>query len=174
MKTLQKACTEAEFDANPATCPATSIIGHAKAVTPILPEPLEGPAYFVSHGGAQWPELIMVLQGYGFTIELHGETLISKAGVTSSTFHAIPDEPVTSFELTLPKGPYSALTGLGNLCKGTLTMPTQFVAQNGMEVHQQTKVAVTGCGKAKKTKKAKKKTRKAVKAFKGHPRHRQH
>jgi hypothetical protein len=154
LSTLQKACTEAEFNANPATCPATSIIGHAKAITPILPEPLEGPAYFVSHGGAQWPELIMVLQGYGFTIDLHGETLISKAGVTSSTFHAIPDEPVTSFELTLPSGRYSALTGLGNLCKGSLTMPTQFIAQNGMELRQQTKVAVTGCPKVKKAKKA--------------------
>jgi hypothetical protein len=152
LSTLQKACTEAAFDANPATCPSTSIIGHAKAVTPILPVPLEGPAYFVSHGGAAWPELIMVLQGYGFTIDLHGETLISKAGVTSSTFHAIPDEPVSSFELTLPKGRYSALTGLGNLCKGTLTMPTQFIAQNGMEVHQQTKIAVGGC--PKKAKKA--------------------
>ena len=149
LSTLQKACTEAEFNANPATCPSTSIIGHAKAVTPILPVPLEGPAYFVSHGGAAWPELIMVLQGYGFTIDLHGETLISKQGITSSTFHAIPDEPVTSFELTLPSGPYSALTGVGNLCKGTLTMPTQFIAQNGMEVHQNTKVAVTGCPKKK-------------------------
>jgi hypothetical protein len=153
LSTLQKACTEAEFNANPATCPSTSIIGHAKALTPILPVPLEGPAYFVSHGGAQWPELIMVLQGYGFTIDLHGETLISKQGVTSSTFHAIPDEPVTSFELTLPSGRYSALTGLGNLCKGTLVMPTQFVAQNGMELRQQTKIAVTGCPK-KKAKKA--------------------
>jgi uncharacterized repeat protein (TIGR01451 family) len=149
LSTLQKACTETEFNKNPASCPSTSIIGHAKAITPILPVPLEGPAYFVSHGGAKWPELIMVLQGYGFTIDLHGETLISKQGVTSSTFHAIPDEPVTSFELTLPKGRYSALTGLGNLCKGTLTMPTQFVAQNGMEVRQQTKVAVSGCAKKK-------------------------
>jgi hypothetical protein len=159
LSTLQKACTEAAFDADPATCPATSIIGHAKAITPILPEPLEGPAYFVSHGGAAWPELIMVLQGYGFTIDLHGETLISKQGVTSSTFHAIPDEPVTSFELTLPSGPYSALTGLGNLCKETLTMPTQFIAQNGMELRQRTKVAVTGCPKAKKSTHKKKRKR---------------
>jgi uncharacterized repeat protein (TIGR01451 family) len=150
LSTLQKACTEAVFEANPASCPSTSIIGHAKAITPILPEPLEGPAYFVSHGGAKWPELIMVLQGYGFTIDLHGETLISKQGVTSSTFHAIPDEPVTSFELTLPKGKYSALTGLGNLCKGTLVMPTQFIAQNGMALYQNTKIAVSGCPKQAK------------------------
>ena len=45
-----------------------------------LPVPLEGPAYFVSHGGAKFPELIVVLQGYGVTVDLNGETFINKAG----------------------------------------------------------------------------------------------
>jgi hypothetical protein len=153
LTTLQKGCLERVFDANPASCPADSIIGRAKAVTPILPVPLEGPAYFVSHGGAKFPELIMVIQGYGFTIYLHGETFISKQGITSSTFPAVPDEPVTSFELTLPEGPYSALAANGNLCKSKLTMPSKFIAQNGMELRQNTKIAVTGCPKAKKASK---------------------
>ena len=122
LTTLQKACTEKAFEANPSTCPSESIVGHAKAVTPILPVPLEGPAYFVSHGGAKFPELIIVLQGYGFTIDLHGETFISKAGITSSTFHAVPDEPVNTFELTLPQGKYSALAANGNLCALTKTV----------------------------------------------------
>ena len=63
-----------------ANCPAASIVGHAKATTPILPVPVEGPAYFVSHGGEAFPSLIMVLQGYGVTIDLVGTTFISKAG----------------------------------------------------------------------------------------------
>jgi len=116
LTTLQKACLDSVFDANPAACPVASRVGTAKAVTPILPVPLEGPAYFVSHGGAKFPELIIVLQGYGFTIDLHGETFISKTGITSSTFRSVPDEPVTSFELTLPQGPDSALAANGNLC----------------------------------------------------------
>ena len=29
-------------------------------------------------------------------------------------------------------------------------MPTEFVAQNGAEIHETTKIAVTGCPKAKK------------------------
>ncbi len=158
LPTLQKACTAEQFDANPAGCPPASIVGHAKAITPILPVPLEGPAYFVSHGGEGWPSLVLVLQGYGVTIDLTGTTFISKAGVTSSTFKTIPDQPVTSFELTLPEGPYSALTALGNLCTTkNLTMPTELVGQNGAEIKQNTKIEVQGCGKAKKAKHRRKK-----------------
>jgi hypothetical protein len=152
LPTLQKACPEKTFVANPALCPAASVIGHASATTPILPVPLEGPAYFVSYGGAKFPELIIVLQGYGVTLDLHGETFISKAGVTSSTFKTVPDDPIGSFELTLPQGPYSALAALGNPCKGTLTIPTEFLAQNGAAIHQNTKIAVTGCPKARHVK----------------------
>ena len=113
LPTLQKACLAATFEANPANCPAASIIGHATATTPVLPVPLSGPAYFVSHGGEAFPSLIIVLQGYGTTVDLVGSTFISKAGITSSTFKTIPDVPVGTFELTLPQGPFSALTANG-------------------------------------------------------------
>jgi hypothetical protein len=154
LPTLQKACLARVFEANPAQCPAGSIIGHAKALTPILPVPLEGPAYFVSHGGEAFPSLIVVLQGYGFTIDLVGTTFISTQGITSSTFKTVPDEPVTSFELTLPEGPFSALAAVGSLCKSKLTMPTEFIAQNGAVLDQTTKITATGCPKAKHKRKA--------------------
>jgi hypothetical protein len=149
LTTLQKACTAAQFNSNPAGCPAASIVGHATATTPILPVPLTGPAYFVSHGGEAFPSLIVVLQGYGVTVDLVGTTFISKKGITSSTFKSVPDVPVGTFQLTLPQGRYSALTANGNLCKSKLAMPTAFVAQNGMETHGSTKIGVTGCPKHK-------------------------
>jgi hypothetical protein len=167
LTTLQKACTAAQFNSNPAGCPAASVIGHAKAITPLLPVPLEGPAYFVSNGGEAFPNLIMVLQGYGVRIDLVGDTFISKSGITSSTFKTVPDQPVTSFELTLPEGPYSALAANGNLCKQKLTMPTEFVAQNGAEIHENTKIAVTGCAKVATLTRAQK-LAKALKACKKH------
>ncbi len=145
LTTLQKACTAAVFNANPANCPAASIIGHATAVTPVLPVPLSGPAYFVSHGGEAFPDLVVVLQGYGTTVDLVGTTFVSKAGITSSTFKSVPDVPVGSFELTLPEGKYSALAANGDLCRSKLVMPTAFVGQNGAEIHENTPITVDGC-----------------------------
>jgi hypothetical protein len=81
LTTLQKACTAAQFKANPAGCPAALVVGHTKAITPLIPVSLEGPAYFVSNGGEAFPNLIVVLQGYGVTVDLVGDTFISKAEI---------------------------------------------------------------------------------------------
>jgi hypothetical protein len=163
LTTLQKACLDSTFNQNPAACPAGSRIGTATATTPIIPVGLSGPAYFVSHGGAKFPELVIVLSGYGVTVQLHGETFISPAGITSSTFRTIPDVPIGSFELKLPQGTGSALAANGNLCTTTLKMPTVFTAQNGLVIKQSTPITPTGCAKkahkAKNVKKHKQKTR---------------
>ena len=149
LTTLQKACPEATFAANPANCPAASSIGQATTDTPVLPVPLSGPAYFVSHGGAKYPELVIVLQGDNVKIDLHGETAISKKGVLTSTFNAVPDAPFSKFQLTLPEGPFSALTANGaHLCKfGALHMPTELTAQDGALIKQDTEVKIAGCPK---------------------------
>ncbi len=155
LSTLQKACLAAVFEADPARCPAASRVGYARATTPIIPVPLTGPAYFVSYGGEGFPSLIIVLQGYGVTVDLVGSTFINeKTSITTSTFKTVPDVPVGTFELYLPQGPYSALAAHGNLCwpisnRSTLSMPTEFVAQNGDSIVETTPISVTGCAKRK-------------------------
>jgi hypothetical protein len=149
LTTLQKACTAAQFESNPAGCPSASLVGQATAITPVLPVALTGPAYFVSHGGEAFPSLIIVLQGYGVTVDLVGTTFISKAGITSSTFKQVPDVPINSFDLTLPQGKFSALAANGNLCTQKLAMPTEFVAQNGAKINELIPVSITGCAKTK-------------------------
>jgi DNA-binding beta-propeller fold protein YncE len=150
LKTLQKACTEKVFEENPTDCPVASRVGEVKVSTPVLAGPLTGPAYFVSHGGAKYPELIFVLTGEdGVTVQVHGETFISKAGITTATFATVPDVPFSTFELTLPKREYPALTADGNLCAQKLTMPTELVGQNGAVIHQTTNIAVSGCPRSK-------------------------
>jgi hypothetical protein len=162
LTTLQKACTAAQFDSNPAGCPAASLIGIVRVSTPLLPVSppggdanLIGPVYFVSHGGEAFPSLEIVLQGDGVRVDLVGSTFISKAGITSTTLKSTPDVPFSSFELYLPEGKFSALAANGNLCKSKLAMPMSFVAQNGAEINESAKVNVTGCPKTK-TRKAKK------------------
>jgi hypothetical protein len=181
LATLQKACTERQFAANPAGCPAGSVVGKATAITSILSSPLTGPAYLVSHGGAAFPDLDIVLQGEGVRIVLTGNTEIKK-GITYSRFETVPDAPISSFELNLPEGPGAALAATNNLCALTRTvnttkrvtrrvnghlrrrsvkvkksfaepllMPTTITGQNGTVETQTTKIAVTGCAKAKPT-----------------------
>jgi hypothetical protein len=169
LTTLQKACLAATFEANPANCPAASNVGMATAVTPVLAQALRGPAYLVSHGGAAFPDLEIVLQGEGVTLILDGNTQIKK-GITSSTFKAVPDAPIDSFELKLPTGRYSVFgTNLPtkvkySLCGQALAMPTAITGQNGAVVKQSTRITVTGCPKAKKA--TKKKAKKRPKAKK--------
>jgi hypothetical protein len=154
LTTLQKACTAAQFNANPAGCPEASDIGTARAVTPILNTPLTGPAYLVSHGGAAFPDVEFVLQGEGITIVLDGRTEIKK-GITYSRFETVPDAPISSFETSLPEGPHSILganlpaSANGSMCGQSLSIPTIITAQNGKQIKQSTKIAVTGCKASK-------------------------
>jgi hypothetical protein len=175
LPTLQKACTERQFVADPAGCPGASNVGTAIADTPILNVPLTGPAYLVSHGGAAFPDLEFVLQAEGVTIVLDGKTDIKK-GITYSRFESVPDAPISSFTATFPEGPHSILGAFGSLCNPTkivvqrrsvkvrrhghvhtvvrkvkrtvlepLKMPTTITGQNGAIVTQDTAIRVLGC-----------------------------
>ncbi len=162
LTTLQKACPEATFAAEPLNCPVGSKVGSATVTTPVLPGALSGTAYLVSHGGAAFPDLDLVLQGGGVRVVLVGNTNIAK-GVTSSNFAAIPDAPVSSFVLDLPMGRNSALaTSVKSLCKARLLMPTVMTAQSGAQIKRSTRIAVRGC------------PRKARRAHRRHRRHRHH
>lgn len=179
LTTLQKACTEAQFNQNPAGCPEGSNVGSATANTPVLNVPLTGPAYLVSHGSAAFPDLEFVLQGEGVKIVLDGKTDIKK-GITYSRFDTVPDAPISSFKASFPQGPHSVLAANANLCAPTRTvtvkkrvtvhahgktrhvlrsvkqtvpapllMPTAITGQSGAVLKQSTRIKVTGCAKAK-------------------------
>jgi hypothetical protein len=147
--TLQNACTKARFAKDPADCPPDSFVGTATAVTPLLDVPLKGPAIFVSRGGTALPDLDLVLKGEGVRILLTGHTEV-KGEVTYSKFEMFPDVPISSFALSLPEGPHSALasglpTNDRSLCGQSLEMPTTIEGQNGAVRNQTTKVRVAGC-----------------------------
>ena len=151
LTTLQKACTAAQFHANPAGCPAASIVGHAKAITPLIPVPLGRPGVLRLKRRRSVPEPDRRAAGLRRHDRPGRRHVHQQSRGHEQHVQDRPRPPVESFELNLPEGPYSALTTDGNLCKQKLVMPTEFVAQNGAEFHQNTKIAVTGCPKHKKT-----------------------
>jgi hypothetical protein len=155
--TLQKACLAAVFQANPASCSAASDIGSVLVHTPVLSVPLAGPVYLVSYGGEKFPQIVMILQGEGVTLDVPGTVFVSKAGITSVTLKSVPDAPFSSVEVRTPRGPFSILTANVpeqdefSLCGQSLSMPTEIVGQNGAVVRVATKIAITGCAKSAPT-----------------------
>jgi hypothetical protein len=144
LTTLQKACPAATFNANPFKCPGGSYVGGARANTPVLPGKMTGPTVLVSHGGAAFPDLDLVLEANGVRVIVVGNTNIVK-GITTTSFLTSPDVPVTSITVNLPTGAHSALGANGNFCTSSLVMPTTITGQNGKVVKQNTKINVTNC-----------------------------
>ncbi len=126
-------------------CPPDSVGGER---LPAAGGELTGPAYLVSHGGAAYPDLDVILRGDdGVEVVLVGHTHIARTGILSSSFESLPDVPLSSFALRLPVGPHSVLTDNrnGTLCGSRLAMPTTIVAQSGARITQRTKIAVRNC-----------------------------
>ena len=138
------------------------MIGTATIHTPVLKNPLTGPAYLVSHGNAAFPDVEFVLQGEGITLIVDGQTDI-KNNVTYSKFETAPDAPFTSFETVLPAGPKSVLSVYDaanseepySVCGTKLMMPTTIISQANKSIQTETPLTTTGCSgvKSNKTKK---------------------
>ena len=97
---INNPCTRVQFNAN--ACPPASVLGSAKAITPLLDEPLEGPVYFRSNGGErQLPDVVADLHGI-VHIVLVGfvDTATPKTNPRlRTTFQGVPDAAVSSFDL---------------------------------------------------------------------------
>jgi hypothetical protein len=164
LKTLHRACDATVFEADPATCPAASVVGAGTVVTPMLAGRLAGPAYLVSHGGAAFPALVIVLRGEGIEIELEGQTNIRNR-VTSVAFRSLPDTPIGTLDLVFPVGPHSAFgvnlpaKARRGLCSKTLNMPTAITGQNGAVIKPITRIGIIGCPPTRPKRKQKAKRR---------------
>jgi hypothetical protein len=147
LTTLQKACPEQVFAIEPYKCGSGAFVGGATVKTPTLPQPLKGAAILVSHAGASFPDLDLVVEEPNhLRVILVGNTDIKK-GITTTTFASTPDVPVSSVSVNLPVGSHSALGSFGSLCAQPLVMPTTITPQNGgTPIKQNTIISVAGCG----------------------------
>lgn len=146
---LDKVCKQAELRS--ATCPKRSIYGRAKAWTPLLAEPLEGPVYLGVGFGYKLPALVADLNGQ-VRILLKGRVDTTKRDGIRTTFEAVPDAPVSRFVIEMKGGKkYGLIENSENICRKPQRLSALFNAQNGRRLHMTPKIA-NDCGKKKRKK----------------------
>lgn len=141
---LAKVCTRVQFAAD--NCPKKSIYGKARAFTPLLGKPLEGPVYLRSSNNTL-PDMVAHLEGQ-VDIDLVGRIDSFKGGIRT-TFGRVPDVPVTKFVLTLPGGKKGLLVNSRSLCAKTVQAIIRIKAQNGRKKNSKPKLRTPCKGKKK-------------------------
>lgn len=138
---IQNPCTRVQFEAD--ACPKGSILGFAKAVSPLLDQPLKGPVYFRSNGGERLlPDLVADLHGQ-INIVLIGEVSAVR-GRIRTVFATVPDAPVSRFELRISGGKRGWLVNNENLCKRPQRAIVKMRSQSGRRLSYMPTVA-TAC-----------------------------
>jgi hypothetical protein len=137
-------CPEALLPAR--ACPASSQVGTARAVTPILPEPLTGPVYVVQQAANPLPKLAVFLDGI-VSLRLDAQNEIQHVQIVN-TFNGVPDVPLTSFELKINGGARGILKNFSSLCAKELRGQVTFTAHSGKTFSDKPAVDVPGCESA--------------------------
>jgi hypothetical protein len=130
-------------------CPAASIYGKARAITPLMDEPLEGPVYLRASGNPL-PDLIAALSGRGIRVDVVGR-IDSKRGGMRATYDVLPDAPVTKFVLNLNGGKHGLLVNSDDTCKASRGI-ARMVGQNNKGLVLKPTVVNAACKKKGKKK----------------------
>jgi hypothetical protein len=143
---ISNPCTRVQFAAD--ACPKGSVLGTARAVTPLLDEPLRGNVYFRSNGGErELPDIVADLRGpirvvlVGFVDSVNGRV--------RTRFLSVPDAPVTRFEMSLFGGKRGLIENSEPLCRDPRRAKIRLVGQNG-RVKSTNRAIATSCGKKKR------------------------
>jgi hypothetical protein len=139
-------CTRVQFAAGASPgekCPAASVYGKARAFSPLLAKPLEGPV-FLRSSNHELPDLVANLKGQ-INVVLDGR-IDSHHGGIRTTFEAVPDAPISRFVLEMRGGKKGLLTNSTNICQGKNRATASFTGQNG-KIRSFSPLLVAQCGK---------------------------
>jgi hypothetical protein len=137
---IQTICTRKRFAAD--KCPKGSVYGRAKAWTPLLSKPLEGPVYLRS-SDHPLPDLVLDLKGE-IEIAVAGR-IDSKHGGIRTSFEQVPDAPISRFVLRMKGGPKGLLVNSTDVCKGKHRATVRMRAQNGRRLGMRPVLESGGC-----------------------------
>jgi hypothetical protein len=142
-KRIRTVCTRVQYAAD--ACPAQTVYGQARAETRLLDQPLEGPVYLRS-SDRRLPDLVAKLNGQ---IDIEVSAYISSVnGGLRATFPAIPDAPISKFNLNLSGGKKGILQNTDGVCSSRNKAKVKLVGQNGLSLKRSIRLKVA-CGKGK-------------------------
>jgi hypothetical protein len=147
---IKTICTRVQFNegaGNGASCPAGSVYGFAKATSPLLEAPLQGPVYLRS-SSHQLPDLVAALGGQ-IEVDLAGRVDSVNGGIRN-TFEVVPDAPVTKFTLSMKGGAKGLLENSTDLCSSTHRATVLLTGQNNRTLATNPELIAQGCAKQAK------------------------
>ncbi len=142
---LGNICSKSQLETQ--RCAGRQPIGTAWVKTPLLDQPLAGPAYAVS-GYGKLPRVAFILDGQVTLVPL-AESSSVKGGHLRTVVPVIPDAPIGHFRLTLLGGKVGYLVNTRDICASEAVTRVQFFGQNGAQAAQKVK-AKTACGHKRK------------------------
>ncbi|HEU4906988.1 MAG TPA: hypothetical protein VFT19_12860 [Solirubrobacterales bacterium] len=156
---IRTICTRVQFAAGPgngALCPPGAQYGYARAWSPLLDAPAQGPVYLRSSDN-KLPDLVVALKGPASApvdVELSARIDSVRGGIRS-TFAGIPDLPVSRFILDMQGGKKGLIVNSRHLCHkpGRNRARSNIRGQNGRFSKTKPRVIALTCAKRRKAKK---------------------
>lgn len=147
-------CTEADFQAG--NCPEASIVGSAKAASPLQSQALEGPVVLIATPAGSLPKLGLDLRG-ALALKLIGDISINSSNPNALrnevTFDGLPDIPISEFTLTFAGGPGGLNLATRNPCASPpFKFDTTFLSHGGVTTQGATDADATCRGSQPKLK----------------------
>jgi hypothetical protein len=138
-------CTRGQYAAK--ACPPKSAYGRARAFTPLLDTPLEGPVYLRS-SNHNLPDLVASLHGI---VDVEAVARIdSKNGGIRATFDSVPDAPLSKVVVNMQGGKKGLIVNSTDLCAARHRANARYFAHNARRAKGHPALRALGCKKAKR------------------------
>ncbi|HEU4907166.1 MAG TPA: hypothetical protein VFT19_13780 [Solirubrobacterales bacterium] len=128
---IRTICTRVQFAAgagNGRSCPKGAIYGRARAFSPLLDAPLEGPVFLRSSNN-KLPDFVAALRGI---IDVEAVARIdSQRGGIRATFTNVPDAPLSRVVVNMQGGKKGLIVNSTNICRGKHRANARMIGQNG-------------------------------------------
>jgi hypothetical protein len=134
-------------------CPEASVVGRARATSPLLSRPLAGDVYFVQgirrtatgQTRRTLPKLWLALRGE-IALDVWADSSVKRNRLVS-TFAAVPDAPLSSFQLRIDGGRNGILAATRRTCRASRKAGTAYRGHNGKRSRRTVRLSVAGCGR---------------------------